>query len=139
VPPVVIVTVLNDRIVYAVPWRDRTQIQQQPIGLLEVLLVGQLSLPQTLLPAPNILRSLIARLVATFDSARISHNLIDILDRSGMFPDLALELIEKSPAFSDWRKHELALKALNFEKAYTFLLNVYNHSPGTYVRVVNAK
>jgi hypothetical protein len=38
----VITAVLNDRIFYACPYHDRTQIRSQPVGLLEPLLMVRL-------------------------------------------------------------------------------------------------
>jgi hypothetical protein len=35
----VITAVMNDRIFYACPYHDRTQIRSQPVGLLEPLLM----------------------------------------------------------------------------------------------------
>jgi len=102
----VITAVMNDRIFYACPYHDRTQIRSQPVGLLEPLLMvsltyfdawltpenepcnrhvvstqGQLSMAPFLRLSPHHLRPLIARIVGRFDCRRVSQFLLEELDR----------------------------------------------------------
>ena len=56
---------LNDRVIYATSWRDRTQIQHQPIGLLEAFLTGRLDLPAQYTPPMEQLRPMIGVLAGT--------------------------------------------------------------------------
>ncbi|KAL6075276.1 hypothetical protein QOT17_003683 [Balamuthia mandrillaris] len=120
----VIATVMNDRLLYATAYKDRTQIRVLPVGLLEPLLLGEVCLPNHLLPSQSHLRSTLARLVERFDGRRITPYLVDQLDKRG-FPDLALALVEKSPRFQILHKHYLALRALSFRKALQFLVDAH--------------
>eukprot|EP01087_Luapelamoeba_hula_P017625 TRINITY_DN5570_c0_g1_i2.p1 TRINITY_DN5570_c0_g1~~TRINITY_DN5570_c0_g1_i2.p1 ORF type:complete len:1758 (-),score=325.62 TRINITY_DN5570_c0_g1_i2:18-5291(-) len=120
-PGAVIATALPARIIYAVNWRERTQIMQQPTGLLEPIILGHINVPAQLVSTSmEYLRPLISRIVSRYDSLRVREDLIDALDQSG-FPDLAFVLIENSSKVSDWKKFELALRTYSFEKALNLL------------------
>lgn len=124
----VITAVMNDRIFYACPYHDRTQIRSQPVGLLEPLLMGQLSMAPFLRLSPHHLRPLIARIVGRFDCRRVSQFLLEELDRRGL-PDLAFALAENSILLDDIYKYELAVRSLSFHKAINLLYKAYKNSP----------
>lgn len=154
----VIAVVMNDRVIYACPWHDRTQIRSQPIGLLEPLLMGQLSTAPFLRLSPNHMRPLVSRIVGRFDSRRISPFLLEQLDKrvplpialyalcwrvlmmqrllQGL-PDLAFAQCKYVPLVSDECKFQLAVKSLAFQKALDLLYRaLYEASPGTSFVVV---